>query len=158
MDTTELRSAYAAFLELARTGEFGAPAEGWDARHVVAHLAANDELLTTVTQDVLDGRGERYYNHDAIDTNRLGSLAGDRTLGELADWARSTSSRLCDLADTLPEDDNALVHMHIQDGDVTALDQPVPWHRALTIQARRHVPLHTAQLSALLTAGAPAAQ
>jgi hypothetical protein len=153
MDTTELRSAYAAFLELARTGEFGTPTAGWDARHVVAHVAANDELLAAVTRQVLAGTAERYYNHDAIDTARLASLIGDRTLGELADWAFSASTQLCDLLEGLPEDDHSLVHAHIQDGDTTAFDQPVPWHRFMTVQARRHLPLHTSQLRALRAPG-----
>jgi hypothetical protein len=157
MDTTSLRSAYAALLELARTGEFRPPAQGWDARHVVAHVAANDEMLATTTQSVFSGTTEPYYNHDAIDTARLDQLIGissggaGREIGELADWLEQTSNRLCDLLDTLPEDDGALVHAHVQDGDVTVLDQRVPWHRFMTVQASRHLPMHTAQLRALTT-------
>lgn len=155
MDTTQLRSAYAAFLELARTGEFGTPADGWDARHVVAHVAANDEMLLGVSREVLAGTARRYYNHDVIDTARLSSLIGGRSIGELADWLESTSTRLCDLLDTLPEDDAAVVHAHIQDGDTTVFDQPVPWHVFMTVQARRHLPMHAAQLTALVSAPAP---
>jgi hypothetical protein len=155
MDTTELRSAYAAFLELARTGEFGTPAAGWDARHVIAHVAANDELLARVTREVLAGTAERYYNHDALDTARLDGLIGDRTLGELADWAYATSTQLCDLLEILPEDDHTLVHAHVQDGETTAFDQAVPWHRFMAVQARRHLPVHSDQLRGLMVSGAP---
>jgi hypothetical protein len=153
MDTTSLRSAYAAFLDLARTGRFGAPGTPtaqWDATHVVAHVAANDELLAAVTREVLAGSAERYYNHDAVDTARLGALIADRSLADLADWLEATSTRLCDLLDTLPEDDAALVHAHIQDSGATVLDQPLPWHRFMAVQAARHLPMHTEQLRSLL--------
>jgi Mycothiol maleylpyruvate isomerase N-terminal domain len=52
MDTSSLRSAYADFLELARTGEFRPPVQGWSARQVIAHVAANDEMLAATTQEV----------------------------------------------------------------------------------------------------------
>jgi hypothetical protein len=152
MDTSLLRSAYADFLELARTGEFRRPVQGWSARQVIAHVAANDEMLAATTQEVLAGTAQRYYNHDAIDTSHLDQLIGDRSVGELADWVEETSSRLCDLVDTLPEDDGALVHTHIQDGEVTVVDQPLPWHRFVAVQASRHLPMHTSQLHALTPA------
>jgi hypothetical protein len=88
MDTSSLRSAYADFLELARTGEFRPPVQGWSARQVIAHVAANDEMLTATTREVLAGTAQRHYNHDAIDTSRLDRLIGDRSVGELADWWR----------------------------------------------------------------------
>jgi sugar phosphate isomerase/epimerase len=157
MDTTELRAAYAAFLDLARKGSFGSPDQGWDARHVIAHVAANDEMLAATTQEVIDrSSAEPYYNHDAIDTARLTALIGDRDVPALADWAQATSERVCDLAEALSEDDGVVVHTHIQDGDETRLDQPIPWHRLIAAQARRHLPAHMEQLQALTVAQPPA--
>jgi hypothetical protein len=153
MDTTQLRSAYAAFLDLARTGEFAPPADGWDARHVVAHVAVNDELLAATTQAVLAGTAEWHNNHEAIDDARLDELIGERDLRDLTGWAEQASGRLCDLLDTLPEDDDALVHTHILDGGATALDQPLPWYRLVGVQTRHHLPGHIDQLRGLLRAG-----
>ena len=56
MDTTTLRSAYASLIGEARQGGFGEPPEGeWNADQIIAHVAANDELLATTTRQVLDG-------------------------------------------------------------------------------------------------------
>lgn len=148
MDTTGLRSAYAELIGQARQGGFGEPPEGeWSAEQIIAHLAANDELLVKATQQVLAGQGEPYYNHDAIDTSRLDELIAAK--GDVIAWLEQTSADLCDLADQLYEGDMTLVHTQIVDGGITRIDRPLPWPAVLRTQAELHLPRHLAQLTAL---------
>lgn len=71
MDTTELRKAYDELLTEVAAGGFGDPRPGqWRAEQVVAHVAANDEVLASTTEAVLAGTAGRHYNHDAIDPAR----------------------------------------------------------------------------------------
>ncbi|HEX6684433.1 MAG TPA: hypothetical protein VF062_16645 [Candidatus Limnocylindrales bacterium] len=148
MDTTALRSAYAGFISEARQGGFGPPPDGeWSADQVVAHVAANDELLAATTLRVLDGDGHPYYNHDAIDTERLDTLISVHP--DVVQWLEETSAALCDLADRLPDSDRTLVHTQIVDGTITRLDRPVPWPMVLQTQAEMHLPRHLEQLRAL---------
>lgn len=149
MDTTTLRSAYADLIGEARQGDFGEPPEGeWTADQIIAHVAANDELLATATRQVLDGAAKQpYYNHDAIDTERLDKLIAAKT--GVVPWLEQTSATLCDLADQLYEGDMTLVHTRIVDGTITRLDRPLPWPAVLRTQAEMHLPRHLAQLRAL---------
>jgi len=148
MDTTTLRSAYAALIDEARQGGFGEPPDGeWTADQIVAHVAANDELLTTATRQVLDGAKQPYYNHDAIDTARLDELI--KVKADVVQWLEQTSAALCDLADQLYEGDMTLVHTQIVDGAITRVDRPLPWPAVLRTQAELHLPRHLDQLRAL---------
>ncbi|WP_117214580.1 DinB family protein [Allorhizocola rhizosphaerae] len=145
MDTTVLRAAYSELIAEARLGGFGDPPPGqWSAQQVIAHVAANDELLAEATRQVLDGSGRAYYNHDAIDTARLDELIAEK--GDVLAWLEETSARLCDLADRLPEEDQTMVHTQIIDGTHTRVDQPWPWPKALVVQAKVHLPAHLTQL------------
>jgi hypothetical protein len=145
MDTTLLRAMYSELIAEARLGDFGDPPPGqWSAWQIIAHVAANDDLLAEATQRVLDGSGRAYYNHDAIDTERLNELIEQKP--DVTAWLEETSARLCDLADRLPEDDQTMVHTQIIDGTRTRVDQPWPWPKALVVQAKVHLPAHLAQL------------
>lgn len=54
MDAAQLRQAYEVLLAEAETGGFGPPPPGeWTAEQVVAHVAANDELLIEATEAVI---------------------------------------------------------------------------------------------------------
>jgi hypothetical protein len=149
MDTSTLRSAYATLIGEARQGGFGEPPDGeWNADQVIAHVAANDELLAATTRQILDGALKQpYYNHDAIDTTRLDELIAAKP--DVVQWLEQTSAALCALADQLYEGDTTLVHTRIVDGAITRLDRPLPWHAVLRTQAEMHLPRHIAQLQAL---------
>jgi hypothetical protein len=151
MDTTALVKAYAGVSQEARLGGFGPPPQGeWSAEQLIAHLAANDELLAQTTQRVLDGDDRAYYNHDAVDPERLGEIvAAHGSMESLVRWLEQTSTRLIELAARLPEDDPTLVHTHIRDGGTVRVDQPLPWVRVLALQASSHLAAHLAQLRAL---------
>jgi cytosine/adenosine deaminase-related metal-dependent hydrolase len=155
MDATALRSAYEELFAEAEAGGFGLPPAGeWTAELVLAHIAANDELLTAATEAVLADDPQAYHVDEAVSSARRASAASSRgdDLAGLIGWARSTSMRLCELAERLGERDNTWVHTHIQDGDETIVDQPLPWARTLDIHAKVHLPLHVDQLRALRTA------
>ena len=63
METAELRRAYDVLLAEADAGGFGPPPSGeLTAEQVVAHLAANDELLTEATEAVIAGSPWAYYD------------------------------------------------------------------------------------------------
>ena len=153
MDIEALRSGYKEFYAEASAGGFGPPPEGeWTAEFIVAHIAANDDLLSTTTSQVLaGGDAQGYYNHDVIDNARLAVLVADRSgdLTSLVAWGREASDRLCALADELADRGDTLVHTHIVDGDTVVADQPLPWAAVLDIHAQRHLRRHIAQLRAL---------
>ena len=157
MDTSELEAAYRSVLDLARAARPGqAPPTGdgqaWRPDDVLAHLIVNDRLLARAVRSVLAGAAQPYDNLDAIELAELRAVAEDLggtagLIGEL-----ETSSReLLDLAGRLDEEQGARpVPVRILDGEELRVDQPLPVASLLTIQARRHLPLHEAQLGALL--------
>jgi len=161
MDTSELEAAYRSVLDLAARGPGAAGAgpaagtgdgEAWAPDDVLAHLILNDRLLARAVRSVLDGTAEPYDNLDAIAPAELRALTRD--LGDTAGLigALEASSReLLDLAGRLDEAQGATrVPVRILDGDVLRVDNPLPVTGLLNIQARRHLPMHEAQLSELL--------
>ena len=157
MDTSELEAAYRSVLDLAARGpKSGSPGPGggeaWGPDDVLAHLVLNDRLLARAVRSVLDGTAQPYDNLDAIDVAELRSLTGD--LGDTAGLIgglESSSRELMDLAGRLDEAQAATpVPVRILDGDQLVVDNPLPVRSLLNIQARRHLPMHQAQLSELL--------
>jgi hypothetical protein len=165
MDISELEAAYRSVLTLAAEVP-PVPAEGppagadgsdggdpaWEPGDVLAHLVVNDRLLTRAVRAVLEGAALPYDNADAVELAELRALGKDLggtegLLGEL-----ETSSReLLDLAGRLDEAQAATpVPVRILDGDELRIDRPLPVASLLTIQARRHLPMHEAQLGELL--------
>jgi hypothetical protein len=173
MDTSELEAAYRSVLDLAARGAgpsgagpsgAGAAAgagpeaagsgdgEAWGPDDVLAHLVLNDRLLARAVRSVLDGTAQPYDNLDAIDVAELRTLTED--LGDTAGLIgglEASSRELMDLAGRLDEAQGATpVPVRILDGDQLVVDNPLPVRSLLNIQARRHLPMHLAQLSELL--------
>jgi len=160
MDTSELEAAYRPVLELAAraAGPGQGPAspdddaKAWGPDDVLAHLIVNDRLLARAVRSVLEGTAEPYDNLDAIELAELRALARDlgdtaALIGEL----EGSSRELVGLAGRLDEAQAAIpVPVRILDGDQLIVDNPLPVSRLLAIQARRHLPMHQAQLSELL--------
>jgi hypothetical protein len=147
----DLRRAYDSFLAEAEAGGFGPPAPGeWSAEQVVAHVAANDELMAEVTEAVLAGSPWVCFNHNKIHRAQLDALILEHGgLPGLTRLVRRTSQRLCDLTEQLGDKSGALVDTHIRDGFYLVVDEQLPWGRTLDIHGRLHLPIHTAQLQAL---------
>jgi hypothetical protein len=159
MDTTDLEAAYRSVLDLAARGTGDGPeapdagsGEAWRPDDVLAHLVLNDRLLARAVRSVLDGTAQPYDNLDAIDVAELRSLTRD--LGDTAGLIgglESSSRELLDLAGRLDEAQAATpVPVRILDGDQLVVDNPLPVRSLLNIQARRHLPMHEAQLRELL--------
>jgi hypothetical protein len=158
MDTSELEAAYRSVLDLAARApdrpEPPGPAgdQAWGPGDVLAHLIVNDRLLTRAVRSVLEGTAAPYDNADAVE------LAELRALGEgfggpagLIGGLEASSRELLELAGHLDEAQAATpVPVHILDGDQVRVDQPLPVAGLLRIQARRHLPMHQAQLGELL--------
>lgn len=152
MDTTELRNAYATFLDVAREGGFGPPpAGGWSAEQVVAHIALNDRALIAATLDVLVGEPATLDNRPVTNGPVLSRHASDRGgLKQLIEDIDATSRDLCDLVDRI---DDAHAHVevptHLVDGDEVRLDGPLPWGRVVGGASRYHLEVHAQQLREL---------
>jgi hypothetical protein len=158
MDAAELRQAYEVLLAEAETGGFGPPAPGeWSAEQVVAHVAANDELLVEATEAVIAGSPYVCYDHNSIHRPQLDALVAEcGGMAGLVARVRGSSHRLCDLVGRLGPHSATSVDTNIRDGDEIVVNEPLPWGRTLDIHGRVHLPRHTNQLRALRpTGGAP---
>jgi hypothetical protein len=172
MDTSELEAAYQSVLALAAKVAGSTPASAdeprpgspaaesppagderaWRPEDVLAHLVVNDRLLARAVRSVLEGAARPYDNADAVELAELRALGAE--LGGpagLVGALETSSQELLDLAGRLDEAQAATpVAIRILDGDELRLDQPLPVAALLAIQARRHLPMHEAQLGELL--------
>ena len=153
MNTDALRSNYQAVIETAIEGDFGPPpADEWNAEEIIAHLTTNDDLLAATTRDVLAGRPATYDNALAIDTARLSAFieeCGGRD--GVIQRLRTSSTRVVDLAEQIHDDLGAtLLPVHIVDGTIVRVDEPLPITALFGAQAMVHLPAHLAQLRSLI--------
>jgi len=152
MDTSGLEKAYLDLLDVARAGGFGDPPKGeWPAATLLAHVAINDRLLANVTRAIANGLDPVYDNAPSQarkDLDHFANAAGG--VDGLIPIVQDSGLELIRAA-ALLDDKSAghLVSMRILDGNEFALDQPLPWGKALEIHARVHLPAHTEQLAAL---------
>ena len=154
MDTSALRAAYDAFLQLATTGTFGPdPADGWGADRVLAHMAVNDGLLAATTRQLLDDDPSPAYDNalsqDPANLDAFVKSVGGRA--GLADAIRERAERLMSLIEQLDEQRaDTELPVRIKDGDEYVIDGPTPWSRIVRAQHAFHVPAHADQLRELL--------
>ncbi|MGC4894689.1 hypothetical protein [Micromonospora sp. DT31] len=151
VDAPALRRAYDELFAEIDAGGFGPPAEGdLSAEQVVAHLAANDELMSETTEAVLAGSPFAYYDLDTIHRPQLDALVSEcGGLDGLAALFRVTSRRLCALADQLGPAVETPVETVLREGFDLDVDDALPWGRTLDLHVRVHLPMHLAQLRAL---------
>lgn len=151
MDTTGLRRAYDDVLAEVAAGGFAPPADGeLSAEQIVAHLAANDELMSEATEAVLAGSPYAYYDLEAIHRPQLNALVAEHGgLAELTAWLRATSGRLCELVDRLGPAADTPVDTHLHEDVDLRVSESLPWRRTLDLHARVHLPKHLTQLRAL---------
>ena len=151
MEAAELRRAYEVLLTEVEAGGFGPPPPGeFSAEQVVAHLVANDELLTEATEAVIAGAPWAYYDLESIHRPQLAALISEcGGLDGLSTRLRATSQRLCALTERLGTKAETPVDTHLREGSVLVIDESLPWGRTLDIHGRVHLPAHTEQLRAL---------
>ncbi|MFD0786666.1 hypothetical protein ACFQZ8_22430, partial [Micromonospora azadirachtae] len=99
MESGRLRGAYEEVLAEVDAGGFGAPpADQLSAEQIVAHLAANDELMVAATEAVLAGSPFAYYDLETIHRPQVDALVAQYGgLDGLATLLRATSGKLCAL-------------------------------------------------------------
>lgn len=153
MDSGALRRAYAEVLAEVEAGGFGAPPAGQlSAEQIVAHLAANDELMTEATEAVLAGSPFAYYDLETVHRPQVDALVAEcGGLDGLATLLRATSQKLCALTDRLGPAAQTPVETHLREGFDLVVDEPLPWARTLDLHTRVHLPKHLAQLRMLRT-------
>ncbi|MEU9504851.1 hypothetical protein AB0D32_01030 [Micromonospora sp. NPDC048170] len=151
MDSGTLREAYEEVLAEVDAGGFGAPPAGqFSAEQIVAHLAANDELMTEATEAVIAGSPYAYYDLENIHRPQVDALVAEcGGLDGLATLLRATSQKLCALTDRLGPAAQTPVETHLREGFDLVVDEPLPWGRTLDLHARVHLPKHLAQLRLL---------
>lgn len=151
METAELRRAYDVLLEEVEAGGFGPPAgDALSAEQVLAHLVANDELLTAATEAVLAGSPYVYYEIDTIHRPQLDELVTRYGgLDGLTARLRATGDQVCGLTERVTDGVDTLVQTRIREGARLDIDEALPWGRTLDIHRRVHLPAHTDDLRAL---------
>ncbi|MFV2113521.1 hypothetical protein ACFHW0_14430 [Micromonospora sp. LOL_025] len=151
MDSGTLREAYAEVLAEVDAGGFGPPPAGQlSAEQIVAHLAANDELMTEATEAVLAGAPFAYYDLETVHRPQVDALVVEcGGLAGLATLLRATSQKLCALTERLGAAAQTPVDTHLREGFDLVVDEPLPWGRTLDLHARVHLPKHLAQLRML---------
>jgi hypothetical protein len=153
MDTSDVRAAYDRFLGTAMaSAACGAADEaGWTVAMVVAHVAANDRLITAHLRRAMAGELSAYDNRTVYRASELQPIVdADPDVRSQIDDARRSSSELLALAEQTNEDVAALAFQtNIMDGDIVQMDGPIPLSGLLGAQVRVHLPLHTAQIETL---------
>ncbi|MER7460004.1 hypothetical protein [Micromonospora sp. NPDC126480] len=151
MDSGGLRRAYGEVLAEVEKGGFGRAPEGQlSAEQIVAHLAANDELMSEATEAVLAGTPYAYYDLAGVHRPELDALAAEcGGLDGLATLLRATSQKLLTLVDRLGPAAATPVETHLREGFDLIVDEPLPWARVLDLHSRVHLPKHLAQLRML---------
>jgi hypothetical protein len=148
---TDIAAAFAPFVAMLRSGGFAAPAEGWPAELVAAHVALNNDEFTRVAEAI--GRGEQpaYDNAPAVDeatlralVDRVGDLAG------LADEVERSAARLAAARAALSDEQAAReVPIRITSDGHLVRDAPGPIGRWIEGNAAFHLEAHLEQLAAL---------
>ncbi|MFI9643710.1 hypothetical protein ACIG87_27260 [Micromonospora sp. NPDC051925] len=151
MESGGLRGAYRSVLAEVEAGGFAVAGPGrWSAERIVAHLVANDELMSEATEAVLAGAPFAYYDLAGVHRPELDALVAEcGGLPGLATRLRATSQRLCALVDRLGPTADTPVETHLREGFDLVVDEPLPWSRTLDLHARVHLPRHLAQLRML---------
>jgi hypothetical protein len=147
----ELEKAYVPIVRELRDGDFERPAHGWSAEHIAAHLALNNDFLTTAVRDVLAGLPASYNNETAVDIDQLGAYASKfALLGDLADdVARSATELAAAFADLTSQEPDTEVLVVIHHEGRIVRDGPGSLVELIEGNATYHLSMHLDQLLAL---------
>lgn len=163
MDTAPLRDAYRALLDAAATVTDVAvpppttpPPGEWDAEQILAHVSLVNAATIAAVAGVASGTLATYDNRTASDTWTIGrTVARAGGAAGLRERIRLQGEALCALGPTLSEAElDTPVPALLLSGGSVLVDRPVPLRDIVTGLAAAELPGHTAQLLALLPAGA----
>ena len=152
MDSAEIGQAYQAFADTLRAGGFTQPDTGWDASLIAAHLAANNDLIASVAEDIAAGQHPSYDNAEVIDDERLREIASAAgSLEAMAGLIVTSAARLARARELLGSELGQVeVPAKIADGGQVVRDGPVPIAAFIEGNATFHLQLHLDQLRELL--------
>jgi len=152
MDGAEIQGAYQVFVGTLRAGGFGQPATGWDAALIAAHVAANNDAIASVAEEIAAARQPSYDNAELIDDERLREIAAAAgSLDGLAGLIETSAGRLARAWELLgPELGQIEVPVKIADGGQVVRDGPIRIRAFIEGNATFHLQLHLDQLRALL--------
>jgi hypothetical protein len=152
MDGAGIEEAYGTFAVTLRAGGFLWPGSGWDASLIGAHIAANNDLIASVAEDIAAGRLPSYDNAEVIDDDRLAEIASAAgSLDAIAEQVMTSAARLARSWELLgPELGQVEVPARIADGGQIVRDGPVPIRAFIEGNATFHLQLHLDQLRSLL--------
>jgi hypothetical protein len=152
MDSTEIQGSYRIFADALRAGGFTEPGTGWDASLIAAHIAANNDAIAAVAEEIAAGRRPSYDNAGVIDDERLREIAaGAGGLGALAALIETSAARLARAWELLGPDLGTIkVPAKIADGGRVVRDGPIPIRAFIEVNATHHLQLHLQQLRDLL--------
>lgn len=145
-----LAASYDALLAEAAAGGFFDPAAGWSAPLILAHIAANDGLLTQVTLAVARGISQPYDNATVSEETTLRAYADRLGWDGLLIEVRTGADALMAAAGAMTAaQGQQLVDARVIDDGKIVMDDAVPWIRMLMAHASHHLPAHTRALAAL---------
>jgi hypothetical protein len=152
MDGAEIQGAYRIFADTLRAGGFNQPDTGWDASLIAAHVAANNDSIAAVAEEIAAARHPFYDNAEMIDDERLREIASAAaSLEGLAGLIETSAARLAQAWELLgPEAGQIEVPVKIADGGQVVRDGPIPIRAFIEGNATFHLQLHLEQLRALL--------
>jgi hypothetical protein len=152
MDGAEIQGAYRVFADTLWAGGFSQPDTGWDASLIAAHVAANNDSIASVAEQIAAARHPSYDNAELIDDERLREIASAAGgLDGLAGLIETSAARLAHAWELLgPELGQIEVPVKIADGGQVVRDGPIPIRAFIEGNATFHLELHLDQLRALL--------
>ena len=152
MKPQEIEAAHEPFVAALRTGGFDPPEAGWPAELVAAHVAANNELIAVVAEELKAGEIATYDNSSAIDEELLRELVERaEDLEGLAGAVEQSASRLAAAFARLgPAERERPIEIVIRDGGEVVREGAVSIGKFIEGNATFHLDAHHAQLQALL--------
>lgn len=142
-----------AIAELAYVATATAPAKGWTAGQICAHLILANGLFVETARSVAEGGPPVYDNESSVDDIATAALAaGAGSTGVLAEWLRQSSTAYVDLLTTLPDDvlDTTVTTTIRSDGKPVVDAQPRRLGDLMLGQLTFHAGMHLEQMQQLL--------
>jgi len=151
MSSEDLERAYVTIVRELRDGDFESAEQGWSAEQIAAHVALNNDCLTSAARDLLAGGAARYNNETAVDADQLTAYASKfSVLGDLGDDVARSATDLAeayaDLTGVDPDAELEIVMHH--DGRIVR-DGRGSLAELIEGNATFHLSMHLDQLLAL---------
>jgi hypothetical protein len=148
MDELSIEAAYSPFVDALRAGGFAAPADGWPAELVAAHVCHNNELIAEMAERIIGGDHPSYDNAPAVDDDALRAYAEDHGgLPGLADAIEASAKRLAAAWGALDEGNAGYqLPVVIHDSGVVVRETPIEIRAFIEGNASFHLDAHLQQL------------